>query len=311
MAKYKGISSQDAFLSEVPSGSADLDVAAGPNGEIYALGSSGLVSRFIPGNGDKTLPKIMGVANAAGSKISPRVAPGEIVSLYGPNIGSASAATTQLDQDGRVTTSLAGVEVRFNGTPGSLLYTGPQQINAVAPFELGSGDTVLIEVMHDGAPWASMEMLRAVADPGVFPGVTPANYSGNLVVSAALNEDGSINSATNKAQPGSIVTIFVTGAGEMTGASYQDGEIFDPATPLADLPTTKFPIEVIKSTSLELLYAGQAPAALAGVVQVNFRLPDTPPTQLKFPETTFLRIPSVPDAESVTVGIWVSGADGQ
>ncbi len=157
------------FATNMPAGAADLGVAVGPNGEIYTLGKSGLVSRIIPGNGDATLPKIMGVANAAASDISANVAPGEIVSLYGPKIGSAEAATTQLDQDGRVTTSLAGVEVRFNGTPGSLLYTGPLQINAVAPFDLGSGDSVLVEVMHDGEVWSSATLHPVDAELGVFP----------------------------------------------------------------------------------------------------------------------------------------------
>ena len=64
----------------------------------------------------------------------------------------------------------------------------------------------------------------------------------------------------------------------MAGASFQDGEVFDPTTPIADLPTPKT-VPVVKdlpSTTLEILYYGQAPGLLAGVVQMNVRLPDRP-----------------------------------
>ena len=32
-------------------------------------------------------------------------------------------------------------------------------------------------------------------------------------LAAALNEDGSVNSSTNPARPGSVISIFTTGAG--------------------------------------------------------------------------------------------------
>ncbi len=277
------------FSTKMPIGAADRAVGTGPNGEIYVGGTSGMVSRILPDQPDAltALPHILGVANAAGPSVTSRIAPGEIVSLYGPWIGSPDAMTTQIGADGLVTTELGGVEVHFNGTKGRLLYTGPLQVNAVAPFAWSQDDSVLVEVFHDGDLWSSISLNPTDTEPGVFL------VSGVPRAAAALNQDQTINSPDNPADPGSVVAVFLTGVGEMTGASYQDGEVFDPSTPLADLPVPSLPVYVSTldlsrspkyyfdsvAMPLEILYAGQAPASLAGVIQVNLRLPlpDEPP----------------------------------
>ncbi len=102
----------------------------------------------------------------------------------------------------------------------------------------------------------------------------------------------------------------------MTGASYQDGEVFDPATPLANLPAPKLSAEVAyQGPGLEILYYGQAPAALAGVVQLNFRLPSAPPEHENIPETLHVVVGGIGSNWNVyskdLFGIWVSGAAGQ
>ena len=288
-------------------------VATGPDGAIYAVSTSGMLIRFFPDQSDpsKVLPRMLGIANAAGPDVSSRIAPGELLSLYGPSIGSQTAATTEIGSDGLVTTSLGGVEVHFNGTPGRMLYSGPLQVNVAAPFVWGQGDSVLVEVFHDGDLWSSMTLHPIDADPGVF--------RSQLTLAAAYNQDQTLNSQNNPAAPGSIVTIFLSGTGAMTGASYQDGQVFDPSTPLADLPAPKLPVAVLSGpartttadtsapTTLEILYAGQTPSSLAGIIQVNFRLPaQPPPTQNSFTEGFYLTVgdsfPPVP------FSIWVVGA---
>ena len=301
------------FTSSMPMGTAARDVAFGPNGGIYVLGSSGLVSRILPDQTDPlmALPRILGIANAAGPAVTSKIAPGEIVSLYGPSIGSQDAMTTQIGSDGLVTTALGGVEVHFNGTKGRLLYTGPTQVNAVAPFAWSQGDTVLVEVFHDGNLWSSQMLNPVDAEPGVF------SYQDSA---AALNQDQTINDFNHPAPPGSVVAIFVTGAGAMMGGAYQDGEVFDPSTPVADLPAPKLPVYVTGTPSpvtaesmarnppQEILYAGQAPASLAGVIQVNFRLPEPPSTSDHFEVVLFL---SVGSGSGVRFKIWMTSAEGQ
>ena len=263
------------FLSAMPQQSADAGIVVDGNGYIHVLGQSGLLSRILPGENTAAmqgLPRILGIANAAVNNVTPKVAPGEILSLYGPAIGADQAMFAQVGSDGLVTTTLGGVEVRFNGTAGPLLYAGPNQINVTAPFalsSLGPNDAVLVEVVKDGTTWASLTMHPVDADPGVFDLGNNSNV---------LNQDYSVNSYQNPADAGSVGIFYMTGAGLLTGAAYQDGQIFDPTTPVADLPSTKLPVEITSAASfanqsLEILYAGQAPGMLAGVIQVNFRAP--------------------------------------
>ncbi len=49
------------------------------------------------------------------------VAPGQIVVLFGNEIGPAQLTTLRLTADGRVDTTLAGVRVLFDGVPAPLL----------------------------------------------------------------------------------------------------------------------------------------------------------------------------------------------
>jgi uncharacterized protein (TIGR03437 family) len=109
------------------------------------------------------------------------------------------------------------------------------------------------------------------------PGVFGININGTAQA-AAQNEDGSINSSTNPATPGSVVSLFTTGAGAY------DREISDgtlgpmkppfPAPLLGVRAVVRYPFAPIPWKQAEVLFAGQAPGLIAGVVQVNMRIPD-------------------------------------
>jgi uncharacterized protein (TIGR03437 family) len=89
----------------------------------------------------------------------------------------------------------------------------------------------------------------------------------------ALNQDGTLNSVSNSVQPGSIVTIWMTG-----GGAFPDTPDDVINTSLAANP---YPISVLTgvqgggTASLPVLYAGDAPGLASGVIQVNFQLPPT------------------------------------
>ena len=91
---------------------------------------------------------------------------------------------------------------------------------------------------------------------------------------AALNEDGTFNSRTNPAKPGSVITFWATGAG-LFNTPLSDGAIAQPPLPLAALPVSVFFGSQGLTRSLEILYAGAAPSFVAGALQVNARLPQT------------------------------------
>jgi len=111
--------------------------------------------------------------------------------------------------------------------------------------------------------------VNALPSLGLFYGATPPD-------GAALNQDGSVNSAANPAKPGSIVSLFGTGEVFVSGA---DGAIAADAVPLSQ-PDNRFQVFDDSGNELTLLYAGAAPGLVNGVFQLNVQLPsqDVDPT---------------------------------
>ena len=100
-----------------------------------------------------------------------------------------------------------------------------------------------------------------------------------LPVAAALNEDGTVNTAANPAKKGSRVVLFGTGGGPTAPASVA-GEV----TPL-ELRRLAFGanVKMYGVPDLPVEYAGAAPGLVAGVVQINVKLPETFPTVDRYP----------------------------
>jgi uncharacterized protein (TIGR03437 family) len=260
------------YAGRLPSGSADRAMALTSDGDVELLGSSGMLSRSIQADSGFRSPAILGVANAAGLSISSFISPGEIISVYGVGIGPAQNTGAKLDANGRISTELTGYRVLFNGAPIPMTFAGPSQINGVAPLNFTIGAPVLLEITKEGQNVASIGLWSRDTSAEVFR--TGAPFPGTTVrLGSALNQDGSINSPTNPAQLGSIVSIFVSGMGRMDRAQV-DGDI-----PLAVLPK---PMNSVTIDATELTYIGQAPGLVAGVVQINFRLPSTPGAGTRF-----------------------------
>jgi uncharacterized protein (TIGR03437 family) len=88
-----------------------------------------------------------------------------------------------------------------------------------------------------------------------------------------LNQDGSVNSFKKPAKAGSIVSIYATGEGQ-TRPSGVDGKVAD----AGNLPIPAKDVAVfISGNKCDVLYAGGVPGQVAGLLQVNVRIPaDTP-----------------------------------
>jgi uncharacterized protein (TIGR03437 family) len=252
-----------------PEGSARFGMALVSGSEILFGGSGSLLR--IPLAGLSGI-SILGQANAGSYSVSGHVAPGEVISLYGSGLGPATGAGAQLDSNGRVATTLAGMQVLFDGAPAPLLYVGNNQINAVVPFEVSGKTQTTLQVVSAPAMSPNLQLAVVSADPAIFsylppPGVPPRP---GAVYAAALNEDGTYNTPDNPAGPGSIVVFWANGAGVFTPA-LADGEL--PQPPLAQ------PVEPVSvlfdGKAVELVYQGAAPAVVAGLMQVNARLPQT------------------------------------
>ena len=108
-----------------------------------------------------------------------------------------------------------------------------------------------------------LQLRVAATSPGIFTSNTSGR--GNA---AALNQDGSLNSAANPANPGSVVVLYVTGEGAVT-PTVSDGTLSQ--TPLAK-PVAAVVVR-IGTLPAAVEYAGAAPNLVAGLMQINVRVP--------------------------------------
>src|SRR4029077_12503161 len=136
---------------------------------------------------------------------------GEVVRLIGKNLGPA-AVTPGPISSGFVGTSAAGVQVFFGNTPAPLLTVSSGEIDCVAPFEITASPTTSIQVQNNGVK----------SNPVLMPVIGVAAQ-----ILDVFNEDFTINSATNPAKPGSIVSMYIAGAGQTVPPAL-DGQINQP-----------------------------------------------------------------------------------
>jgi uncharacterized protein (TIGR03437 family) len=129
--------------------------------------------------------------------------------------------------------------------------------------------------------------------PGIFvisaAGVTPEQ-------GAILNQDSSINGATNPAATGSVIQIYATGEGVTTPAS-TDGKLAQGTT----FPAPVAPVSVtIGGVAANIAFAGTAPGGVAGFLQVNAVVPAGVPSG---PQPIVLTVGPNSSAAGVTVAI--------
>ncbi|HEX5230029.1 MAG TPA: protease pro-enzyme activation domain-containing protein [Bryobacteraceae bacterium] len=210
-------------------------------------------------------PKIGAVVNGA-SLTNTGISPGQIFTIFGSALGPANGETLLLDDAGNVGTLLTGISVGVGGNYAPLLYVGPGQINAVAPYELVNslGRKVSVQVF-DGVSQKSNEFSVQVVPtaPAIF---SLGNHQG-----AILNQNGSVNGAHNPAAAGTYIQIYGTGEGQ-TSPPGVDGQIADEAAAFIPRPTAKVSV-TIGGVNANVAYAGTAPQSFAGFFQVNAQIP--------------------------------------
>jgi uncharacterized protein (TIGR03118 family) len=207
---------------------------------------------------------ILTVLNAA-SLQSGAIAPGEVLELTGITIGpspSASAAMPSAGSLGRIASSLAGVTVTLNGAPAPMLYTEASQTNIIAPYELGGFSSASLSVTYQGQTF-TMQVPVALSAPGIYT----SNLSGSGQA-VALNSDGTLNTASNPASAGTVITLYATGAGPEYPPG-EDGVINDSIIRTPQLPVSL----TIGGQSAEITYAGSAPGLVQGNTQVEALIP--------------------------------------
>jgi uncharacterized protein (TIGR03437 family) len=204
-------------------------------------------------------PVIASVVNAASSAPGP-VAPGEFVTIYGSGLGPATGVAST--SSGTIGTSLGETLVFFDSVFTPILYSSAGQVNVIVPFELATKSSTNLTVWYKGTASAGDDLRVVDSAPGIFV----LNAAGQ---GAIVNQDGTINSTTNGAAIGSIVSIYATGQG-VTNPPGVDGAIATAASP----QPPPLPVTVqIGGLPATVQYAGAAPGEPDGFMQVNATVP--------------------------------------
>jgi uncharacterized protein (TIGR03437 family) len=223
-----------------PRGVIAASPAFGPQQQILIPGANGALLT-LPAGYTTATPAIVGFANSASLAMNTGINAGALVSLFGFALPSAPG------------------QIAMNGVPVTVLYAAPGQINLQVPFDLlfPSGNFVVVT----GLPSVSVQ-LPVSRSLGIF--------TSDGIHAAALNQDGTVNSAANPAAQGSIVTLYGTGAAWPAGMT--DGGIPTAAAPL-NQEQNGFQILDSYGIPESILYAGTAPDIIGGVFQINVAVP--------------------------------------
>jgi uncharacterized protein (TIGR03437 family) len=205
-----------------------------------------------------------GIVNAA-SQLPSALSPGEIVTIYGSQMGPPVGVGPNVKMGGTLSDSIGGTRVLVNDRPAPLIFVSSGQIDAVVPYALAGEKIDSVSVEYDsGTSTVGCCFARSDASPGLFT----ADGSGIGPV-AAVNQSGTLNSRLDPASKGSIVALFATGIGQ-TVPPGADGQL----TLSGVYPKPVLPVKVfIDDAEAQVTYAGAAPTFVAGLAQINATIP--------------------------------------
>jgi uncharacterized protein (TIGR03437 family) len=249
---------------------------------------------------DPTQPAITSVMNAAsylatarqsGTELNPvglnqtSVAPREIVSIFGKNLGSAAVTATTPSGTPSLYPLISpdGIQVKFTygvalakTITAPIIFTSSNQINCVVPKEVSesigqAAPNAFVQVLNGPTATLAFPLTVVAEDPGVFSFAGLGQGQGAILNYDSASGSFVINSAKSQAPRGSTVSIYVTGMGELSTATVGSGEVASAAIPVAD-NTVRVDID---GQPAVVTYAGTTPGAVAGLVQVNAIIPPT------------------------------------
>jgi uncharacterized protein (TIGR03437 family) len=195
------------------------------------------------------------------------IAPGEIISISGANLGPTTPVEAQVDSTGRIPNQLRGVQVLVNGLPSPIIRAGDTAITAIVPYELASVQTAYILVRYLGQTSNGISADVAATAPAIYTqngaGTGPAGFD------TAFKAIGPGNPALR----GSLVMFLLTGEGQTSPAG-QTGGINSSIVDQLPVPLLS-PSVLIDGQPADWTYAGGMSGTAAGLMQLTVRIPAT------------------------------------
>jgi len=215
-----------------------------------------------------------GVLNAASyAPFTARIAPGELLTLYGSNLASTSQSVVG---GTAAPTSLAGVQVTIGGYPAPIFsVVAPSQVSVIVPYEVQPGSVAGIQLTNAMGTSNTVTQIVSNTAPGVFTqtpnGLTYGEIQ-HLGIGNSVSPVASSVSDGNPAVEGETLAAYLTGLGTVT-TGITDGAL-GPSTASGDPTTNTIAVDFSQTAVGTTDYAGLAPG-FAGLYQLNFAIPAT------------------------------------
>jgi uncharacterized protein (TIGR03437 family) len=237
-------------------------------------------------SGDTWQPAITSVVN--GASLDASITPGSWVTIQGTGLAASARIWQASDFDGaQLPTALDGVSVSIDGSPASVYYISPTQLNVQAPSPIHTGQVVAVTVARDNVQaTGSAQAESKTYDPALF-----AYAASGSLYAAAVFPDGTVvgdpakTVGTRGASPGDQISLYGTGFG-----ASPSGVLIDSATALSN------PVGVtVGGQPATVEYAGLVGV---GLFQINIVVPNLAvgdfPVAIQFQGASAATSPSIP-----------------
>lgn len=197
---------------------------------------------------------VQAVTDAA--SFAPRVAPGELATIFGSNL----ANSTQQASGFPLPKTMAGATVYVNNKAVPLLYVSATQINFQVPSGLAAG-TANMYVTRSGGQSPLFQFAVVSNSPAIFQDTSNHAIAQNAV-------DYSTNSASDPVASGAVLVVYLTGQGAVNNP-VPDGTA-TPSSPTASATATA--TATIGGVSATVQFLGLTPG-FTGLAQANIVVP--------------------------------------
>jgi len=167
-------------------------------------------------------------------------------------------------------------------------------VSAVVPYGVAGKTSTQVQVSYQGAVSNTVTMPVRAATPGIF-----SLDSSGVGPGAISNQDTSTNSTGNPAARDSVIAIYCTGGGVTTPATTPDGLVIGVPPPV--LSQTPVVTVTIGGVNAPVEYAGAVPGTIAGLTQINVKVPAALTPSLALP--VIIKIGDATSTNGVTVAV--------
>jgi len=217
-----------------------------------------------------TTPVVQAVVSAASYASGP-VSLGELVSLFGSEIGPIAPATLTVS-NGFVTQSLNNTSVTIDGKSAAMVYASRDMISIQVPYDAAIGLQRNVVVNSNGTI-AQGKVDIVAAAPGLFTLDGSGTGQAAALTFSMKTSQLSINGAASPLHAGDIAVLYMTGEGDYDlSVSPRNGYVVP--TNLNPLPQLNpLPVVTIGGAPATVQYAGPLPGGMLGVLQINAVVP--------------------------------------